>query len=74
MLQNVNISDEHLFQLDSEAIVNNSERNEKLTQHEKDLKVSKTESDENQDNPLLMELRKIQFEHSNSPLRSVLRF
>ena len=65
MLQNVNISDEHLFQLDSEAIVNNSERNEKLTQHEKDLKVSKTESDENQDNPLLMELRKIQFEHSN---------
>ena len=67
VLQNVNISDEHLLQLLSEAIVNNSERNEKLPQHKKDLKVSKTESDENQRNPLLMELRKIQFEHSNQP-------
>ena len=65
LLQNVNISDEHLLQLVSEAVVNNSERNEKLVQHKNDLKVSKIETDENQDNPLLTELRKIQFEHSN---------
>ena len=65
LLQNVNLSDEHLLQLVSEAVVNNSERNEKLVQHKNDLKVSKIESDENQDNPLLTELRKIQFEHSN---------
>ena len=63
MLQNVNISDEHL-QLVSEAVANNSECNEKLAQ-QKGLKVNKTETDENQDNPLLTELRKIQFDHSN---------
>ena len=65
VLQNVNISDEHLLQLVSEAVVNNSERDEKLAQHKKDLKVNKIETDEAQDNPLLTELRKIQFEHSN---------
>ena len=65
VLQNVNISDEYLFQLVSEAVVNNSERNEKIAQHKKDLKVNKIETDENQDNPLLTELRKIQFEQSN---------
>ena len=65
MLQNVNISDEHLLQLVSEAVVNNSERNAKLAQHKKDLKVNKIEADENQDNPLLAELRKNQFEQSN---------
>ena len=64
MLKNVNISDEHLL-LVSEAVVNNSERNEKLAQHEKDLNVNKIETDENRDNPLLTKLRKIQFEHSN---------
>ena len=63
MLQNVNISDEHL-QLVSEAVANNSECNEKLAQ-QKGLKINKTETDENQDNPLLTELRKIQFDHSN---------
>ena len=31
----------------------------------KDLKVNRIQIDENQDNPLLTELRKIQFEHSN---------
>ena len=65
MLQNVNISDEHLLQLVSEAVVNNSERNEKLVESEKDLKVNKIETDENQDNSLLTKLRKIQFEHLN---------
>ena len=47
MLQNVNISDEHLLQLVSEAVVNNSERNETLALHKKDLKVNKIETDEN---------------------------
>ena len=47
VLQNVNISDEHLLQLVSEVVVNNSERNEKLAQHKKDLKVNKIETDEN---------------------------
>ena len=41
MLQYVNISDKHLFQLVSEAVVNNSKHNEKLAQHKKDLKVNK---------------------------------
>ena len=47
VLQNVNISDEHLLQLVSEAVVNNSERNETLALHKKDLKVNKIETDEN---------------------------
>ena len=63
--KNVNISDEHLLQLVSEAVVNKSENNEKLRQHRKDLKVNKTETDENHKNPLLTELRKIRFEYSN---------
>ena len=63
-LQNVNISDEHLLQLISEAVINNSERNEKLAQHKRDLKVNKIETDENQDNHLLMELKNIQFKYS----------
>ena len=65
VLQNVSISDELLIQLVSEAVVNNSERTEKLAQHKKNLKVNKTEADENPENPLPAELRKIQFEHSN---------
>ena len=32
------------------------------------MKVNKIEADENQDNPLLAELRKIQFEQSNQPV------
>ena len=59
MLQNVNISDKHLLQLVSEAVVNNREHNEKLAQHNKDLKVKKIETDENQYSPLL------QFEYLN---------
>ena len=47
VLQNVNISDEHLLQLVSEVVVNNRERNETLAQHKKDLKVNKIETDEN---------------------------
>ena len=65
VLQNVNISDEYLLRLISEAVINNSERNEKLAQHKRDLKKNKVETDENQDNHLLMELKNIQFEHSN---------
>ena len=65
VLQNINISDEHLLQYVSEAVVNNSERNEKLAQLKKDLRINQINTDQNQDNPLLTELRKIQSEHSN---------
>ena len=65
VLQNINISDEHLLQYVSEAVVNNSERNEKLAQSKKDLRINQINTDQNQDNPLLTELRKIQSERSN---------
>ena len=65
VLKNVDISDKHLLPLVSAAVVNKSEHNEKLVQRKKDLKVHKVETDENQDNPLLTKLRKIQFEHLN---------
>ena len=65
MLQNINISDEHHLQLVSEAVVNSSKHNEKLAQHKNNLKVNKTETDENQDNSFLIKLRKIQFAHLN---------
>ena len=54
VLQNVSISDKYLLQLVSEAVVNNSGRNEKLAQHKKDSKVDKTEIDENQDNGTML--------------------
>ena len=44
VLLNVNISDEQLLQLISEAVVNNRERNEKLAQRKKDLKMNKKET------------------------------
>ena len=39
--------DKDLLQLVSEAVVNNSKRNEKLAQHKMDLKINKIEIDEN---------------------------
>ena len=57
----VNISEEHLLQLVSEAVVNKSEHNEKLRQHRKDLKINKTETDKNQENTFLTKLRKMRF-------------
>ena len=54
-----------LHQYVSEAVVNNSERNEKLAQSKKDLRINQIDTDQNQDCPLLTELRKIQSEHSN---------
>lgn len=65
VLQNVNISDEHLLKYVSEAVVNNCERNEKLAQSKKDLRINQINTDQEQDNPLLVEIRKIQSEHSN---------
>ena len=65
MFQNVNITEKHVLQLVSEAVVNNGEHNEKLAGCKKDLKVNKIETDENHDNPFLTELRKIQCEHLN---------
>ena len=65
VLQNTKISDEHLLQYVSEAVVNNSERNEKLAQSKKELRINQIDTEQNQDNPLLAEIRKIQSEHSN---------
>ena len=65
VLQNINISDEQLLQYVSEAVVNNSERNEKLAQSKKDLRIHQIDTDQNQGNPLLTELRKTQSEYSN---------
>lgn len=65
VLQNVNISDEHLLQHVSEVVVNNSERNEKLAQSKKDMRINQINTDPPQDNPLLVEIRKIQSEHSD---------
>ena len=60
-LENNKISDEHLLQIVFEAVVNDSERHEKLSKEEKETEVNKTD---NVDNPLLNEIRTMQLEHS----------
>ena len=60
-LENNKISDEHLLQIVLEAVVNDSERHQKLSKEEKETKVNKTD---NVDNPLLNEIRTMQLEHS----------
>ena len=60
-LENNNISDEHLLQIVFEAVVNDSERHEKLSKEKKETKVNKID---NVDNPLLNEISAIKLEHS----------
>ena len=60
-LESNKISDEHLLQIVFEAVVNDSERHQKLSKEEKETKVNKTD---NVDNPLLNEIRTMQLEHS----------
>ena len=58
---NSKISDEHLLQIVCEAVVNDSERHEKLSKEKKETKVNETD---NVDNPLLNEIRAIKLEQS----------
>ena len=60
-LENNKISDEHLLQIVSEGVVNDSERHEKLSKEKKETKVNKID---NADNPLLNEIKAIKLEHS----------
>ena len=60
-LENNKISDEHLLQIVSEAVVNDSERHEKHSKEKKETKVNKID---NVDNPLLNEIRAIKLEQS----------
>ena len=60
-LENNKISDEHLLQIVSESVVNDSERHEKLSKEKKETKVNKID---NADNPLLNEIKAIKLEHS----------
>ena len=53
-LENNKISGRHLLQIVSEAVVNNSERHEKLLRVKKETKINKID---NVDNPLLNEIR-----------------
>ena len=55
------ISDEHLLQIVSEAVVNDSERHEKLSQEKKQKKVNEID---NLDNTPLNEIRAIKLKHS----------
>ena len=64
------ISDEHLLQVVSEAVVNDSEGHEKLSKEQKETKVNKID---NVDNPLLSEIRAMKLEHSTELLLFVLR-
>ena len=60
-LENNKISGKHLLQIVSEAVVNDSERHEKLSKEKKEIKVNKID---NVDNPLLNEIRAIKLEQS----------
>ena len=61
-LEDNKISDENLLQIVSEAVVNDTERHEKLLKEKKELKVNKVET---VDNLLLDEIRAMKLEHSN---------
>ena len=52
-LENNKISDEHLLQIVSEGVVNDSERHEKLSKEKKETKVNEID---NADSPLLNEI------------------
>ena len=60
-LEKNKISDEHLLQIVSEAVVNDSERHEKLSQEKKQKKVNEID---NLDNTPLNEIRAIKLKHS----------
>ena len=60
-LENNKISDEHLLQIVSEGVVNDSERHEKLSKKKKETKVNEID---NADSPLLNEIKAIKLEHS----------
>ena len=60
-LENNKVSDEHLLQIVSEAVVNDSECHEKLSKEKRETKVNKID---NVDNPLLNEIRAMKLEHS----------
>ena len=60
-LENNKISDENLLQIVSEAVVNVSERHEKLSKEKKETKVNKID---NVDDLLLNKIRAIKLEHS----------
>ena len=60
-LENNKISDEHLLQIVSEGVVNDSERHEKLSKEKKETKVNEID---NADSPLLNEIKAIKLEHS----------
>ena len=60
-LENNKISGEHLLQIVSEAVVNDSERHERLSKERKETKVNKID---NVDNSLLDEIRAMKLEHS----------
>ena len=60
-LESNKISDEHLLQIVSKAVVNDSERHEKLLKEKGETKVNKID---NVDNPLLNETRAMKLEHS----------
>ena len=72
MLQNVNISDEHL-QLVSEAVANNSECNEKLAQ-QKGLKVIKLKLMKTRTTLFSLNSEKFSLIIRITSLRSVLKF
>ena len=61
ILENNKISDEHLLQIVSEAVVNDSERHEKLSKEKRETKVNKIDK---VDNPLPNEVRAMKLEHS----------
>ena len=60
-LENNETSDEYLLQIVSEAVVNDSERHEKLLKEKKETKVNKTG---NADNPLLNKIVALKLEHA----------
>ena len=60
-MENNKISDEHLLQIVSEVVVNDSERHEKLSKEKKETKVNEID---NVDSPLLNEIKAIKLEHS----------
>ena len=59
-LENNKISDEHVLKIVSEAVVNDSERHEKLSNKKKEAKINEID---NVDNPLLNEITAMKLKH-----------